>query len=86
MWINNTEGKKDAVFTMVCIAFAILCLNLVAGSLGTITVWSVAITPNFIDSGTITAFWGPLLAAYVARRGTAKYFQHKETDNTEEDV
>jgi len=81
LWINNTDGRPDAVLTMTLIGFLVIILKVLLA--GSTIVWN-GDTVSFgdIDAATIGAVLTPTLGAYCARRYTnAKYpCSHEEED------
>ena len=72
-WIKNTDGKQDAVFTMTVISFFVILFKIVLGGVS-FSVGESTFTFGIVDSGTIVAFLGPLLTAYVGRRYTDRKY------------
>lgn len=65
IWIDNTDGKPDAVLTMAFIGFVVVLVKLI---LSGVTLGNLGF--GTIDAPMIGAVLGPTLSAYVLRRYT----------------
>ena len=70
MWLKNTRGERDAIFTLGIVAFGVVTLRLLAGVFGGFELFGKSFIFQDMDSGNIAAYLGATLGAYVARRYT----------------
>lgn len=86
LWIRNTNGKPDAVLTMVFVGFVIVMFKVLCS--GSITILGNAYSSSGIDPETILAVLTPTFGAYVGRRWTdSKYVQSQSSqDPTYDDI
>ncbi len=64
IFIKNTDGKRDAILTLLVVSFFIHAASILFGG----SQLPLGIIVAKADAGIIAAFFGTLLAAYVARR------------------
>lgn len=73
IWINNTEGKPDAVLTLTILSFVFVMIKfLIAGA--SIAIGDVVYSAGPIGADEIAAILTPTLGSYVARRWTDRKF------------
>ncbi len=83
LWIQNTDGKEDAVLTMVFLLFVVILLKLaLTGVQITFGHWTWNV--GALDIGLVTITWPSLLAAYLARRN--KWGAPKESAPSAQEV
>ncbi len=78
MWLKNTEGKKDAMLTFAAIGFVVATLNIILGSLGTITIGSLSFDPKFLSSDLMAVYLGSTFTSYCMRKYTDKKFSPQD--------
>lgn len=73
IWINNTDGKPDAVLTMTLAGFVVVLVKFL---LSNVVLTLADRTFNFgsVDGSMIGALLTPTLGAYCARRYTDRKF------------
>jgi hypothetical protein len=71
IWLNNTDGKKDACLTFATWA-VIVCILKVLAAGASVKLGDAIYSLGVIDAGIIGALLTPTLGAYVARRYTDK--------------
>ena len=82
-WIKNTSGKKDAMLTFALIAFGVVTLNILLGSLSSLEFGSLALSFNSMQAAEMTAYLAATFGAYVTRRWTDKrYVSEKELEDS----
>lgn len=74
MWLNNTNGKKDAMLTFAALSFAVVTLNIFLSSFDTITFGDTSIIFKSLDSSVMAIYLGSTFTAYVSRRWTDRKY------------
>lgn len=76
-WIENTNGKPDAILTLSVISLAVVLFKFFFSeiSLGPLQMGN-------LDGGVVTAILAPTLAAYVARRHSDNVTGQNDKDNS----
>jgi hypothetical protein len=77
MIMHNSAGRKDYILSMTVWGFAIIMIKFILGGVS-LTAGPISTVFASPDPAFIASVWGPLLAAYVARRYTDRNFQHKD--------
>lgn len=70
-WVNNTDGKPDAVLTLTLVAFVFVMLKFTLSGVS-LSIGEAEYTLGTIAADEIAAVLTPTLGAYVARRYTDK--------------
>lgn len=68
IWLNNPDGKPDAVLTFSAVAFATVIFKLLFAGLALPASWKIGWTVQPIDATTIGAILLPTLGAYVSNK------------------
>lgn len=79
-WIKNTKGEPDAMLTFATVAFAIVAINLLLSTFGTVVIAGATISFAALSPSVIGAILTPTLGAYVARRLTGSAYNEKKPD------
>jgi hypothetical protein len=79
MWIKNTDGKKDSMLTFATISFAVVSLNIILASIGSIHFGDTTISFQPLDGGTMGIYLAATFTAYVSRRWTTAAYGAGET-------
>lgn len=77
MWIRNTDGKPDAIFTLSLLAFFVVLIKFMVAGV-TFTISGVDYSLGSVDASMIAALLTPTLGAYVGRRYTDRKYQPAE--------
>lgn len=84
MWINNTEGKPDAMLTFATVAFIAVTLNILLATIGQVNYDGHSVTFTSLDSGTMGVYLAATFSAYVSRRLTDKVYKKSSKEKSDE--
>lgn len=79
MWMRNTAGKDDAMFTFSFIAFVVVVAKFLLANVS-ITVATHSYNFGSVDAASIAALLTPTLGAYVARRHSETKYGGNDPD------